>query len=90
MREFTNGQFEFGADASAVAITAGAQGSAGTQGASAGASGGKNDATNAGKYYKGMVVFTIVKGGRHVPGCARRPEVHIYRPAEVIRAARVW
>ena len=61
--EFTNGNFEFGADVSAVAITAAAGASAGTSGANAGASGGKKDATTAGSYYKGMAVFTIVKGG---------------------------
>jgi lipid-binding SYLF domain-containing protein len=61
--EFTSGNFEFGADASAVAITAAASASAGTAGANAGASGGKNDAATAGKYYKGMAIFTIVKGG---------------------------
>lgn len=63
-REFSGGNFEFGANASAVAITAGASASASTSGASAGASGGKKDATTAGtSYYKGMKVFTIAKGG---------------------------
>jgi len=62
-KEFTSGSFEFGADAGAVAITAAAGASAGTKGASAGASGGMKDAVTAGKYYKGMAVFTIVKGG---------------------------
>jgi len=61
--EFAKGDFEFGADVNAVAITAAAGGSVGTAGASAGASGGMKDATTAGKYYKGMAVFTIVKGG---------------------------
>jgi hypothetical protein len=61
--EFTHGNFEFDASASAVAITAAASGAAGTTGATAGASGGKKDATTSGKYYKGSVVFTIVKGG---------------------------
>jgi lipid-binding SYLF domain-containing protein len=61
--EFTNGNFEFGADASAVAITAAAGASATTTGSSAGASGGAKDATTAGKYRKGMAIFTIVKGG---------------------------
>jgi lipid-binding SYLF domain-containing protein len=62
--EFTNGNFEFDAGVSAVAITAAAGGSAGTEGASAGASGGKKDAKTVGSsYYKGMAVFTIVKGG---------------------------
>jgi len=61
--EFTSGNFEFGATASAVAITAGASASAGTTGGSAGASGGKKDATTAGSYHKGLAVFTIAKGG---------------------------
>jgi len=62
--EFTNGNFEFEAGVSAVAITAAANASAGTDGASATASGGKKDAkTVGGAYYKGLKVFTIVKGG---------------------------
>jgi lipid-binding SYLF domain-containing protein len=61
--EFTNGSFEFGADASAVAITAAAEASAGTTGANSGASGGMKDAVTAGKYYRGFAAFTIVKGG---------------------------
>jgi lipid-binding SYLF domain-containing protein len=61
--EFTSGNFEFSATASAVAITAGASAAATTAGSSAGASGGKNDATTKGNYYKGMAVFTVAKGG---------------------------
>lgn len=61
--EFTRGNFEFGADVDAVALTAAAGARAGTTGAAAGASGGKKDATNVGRFYKGMAVFTIVKGG---------------------------
>ena len=61
--EFTGGNFEFSADASAVAITAAAKGSATTTGSSAGASGGKKDATTVGSYHKGMATFTIAKGG---------------------------
>jgi lipid-binding SYLF domain-containing protein len=64
--EFTNGNYEFGADVNATAITAGASGQVGTTGASSGASGGKNDASTSGNYYKGMAVFTIVKGGAMV------------------------
>ncbi len=63
LKEFTGGNFEFGAEASAVAITAAAGGQANTTGSSAGASGGKEDATTVGKYYKGMAIFTIAKGG---------------------------
>lgn len=62
-KEFTDGNFEFGAQASAVAITAGASASASTSGSSAGASGGKNDANTVGRYHKGMAVFTVAKGG---------------------------
>jgi lipid-binding SYLF domain-containing protein len=61
--EFTSGKFEFGAGVRVVAITAAAGGQATTAGASADASGGKKDAVTTGNYYKGMAVFTIVKGG---------------------------
>ena len=61
--EFTTGQFEFGAQATAVAITAGASASATTTGASSSASGDQGSASTAGNYYKGMAVFTIAKGG---------------------------
>ena len=62
--EFTSGEFEFDATASAVAITAGAQAKAGTEGASAGASAGPATGKQAKtSYYKGMVVFTHAKGG---------------------------
>lgn len=61
--EFISGNFEFGAEASAVAITAGASASASTGGSTAGISGGKRDAATIGKYQKGMAVFTVAKGG---------------------------
>ena len=62
--EFTSGEFEFDATASAVAITAGAQAKAGTEGASAGASAGPATGKQAKtSYHKGMVVFTHTKGG---------------------------
>jgi lipid-binding SYLF domain-containing protein len=61
--EFTGGNFEFGAQATAVAITAGASANATTSGTSAGTSAGKNDADTVGKYNKGMAVFTVAKGG---------------------------
>jgi len=63
LEEFTSGNFEFGANASAVVITAAASGSAGTTGSSATASGGKKDASTAGQYYRGMATFIITKGG---------------------------
>jgi len=62
-KEFTSGNFEFGAQATAVAITAGASAQATTGGSSAGASAGKHDAKTVGQYNKGMAVFTVAKGG---------------------------
>jgi len=63
-KEFISGEFEFSAQASAVAITAGAQAKAGTGGSTAGATS-KGDAGSQAKveYQKGMVVFTHAKGG---------------------------
>ena len=61
--EFTRGNFEFSADVGAIAITAAASASAGTEGAQAGASAGKHDAATVGSYQHGVAVFTIAKGG---------------------------
>lgn len=62
--EFTSGNFEFDASASAVVITAGAQAKAGTEGASAGASAGPATGAQAKtSYQKGMIVFVHIKGG---------------------------
>lgn len=64
LREFTSGNFEFGAQANVVAITAGASAGASTTGTSAGASGGRNDAVTAGtRFHKGMAIFTVARGG---------------------------
>jgi len=61
--QFESGSFEFSAGASAIAVTAGANVSAGTNGVTSGASAGKRDATTDGVYNDGMAVFTIAKGG---------------------------
>ncbi len=62
--EFTSGNFEFGAEAEAVALTAGASARASTTGNSTGISGGRHDATTKGtSYNKGMATFAIHKGG---------------------------
>ena len=65
LRDFTSGNFEFGAQASATAITASANAQASTGGGNtAGASGGKSDAkTVSTGYDKGMAIFTVTKGG---------------------------
>ncbi|BHH84693.1 lipid-binding SYLF domain-containing protein [Desulforhopalus sp. 52FAK] len=65
--EFTGDSFEFGAEMSAVALTAAAHASGKTGGSSATASGGKNNATAKGPgYHKGMATYTITKGGAMV------------------------
>jgi len=59
-KNFTSGEFEFGAQASAVALTAGANAAASTGGGSsagAGSSQAKED------YTGGMAIFTVAKGG---------------------------
>ena len=62
--EFTSGNFEFDATASAVAITAGVQVKAGTEGATAGASAGPATGEQVKtSYRKGMAVFVHAKGG---------------------------
>jgi len=58
-KEFTQGNFEFGADATAVALTYGAAAGASTEGASATA----GDTKGAGAWKRGMAVFTVAKGG---------------------------
>jgi hypothetical protein len=65
LREFTSGNFEFGAQASAVALTAAVSAEASTGGgATATASGGRNDASSVqGGYRKGLAIFTVAKGG---------------------------
>jgi lipid-binding SYLF domain-containing protein len=63
LEKFISKDFQFGAEASAVALTAGASAKAGTGGATAGASVDKEKAKNAGSYNNGMAIFTIVKGG---------------------------
>ena len=62
-KEFTSGNFAFGAEASAVAITAAAGAKANTSGSSAGVSGGRHDAKTVGEYNNGMATFTVAKGG---------------------------
>jgi lipid-binding SYLF domain-containing protein len=57
--DFTAGRFEFGADATAVALTYGAQAGVSTKGASASA----GDTKGTGMWKRGMAVFTLAKGG---------------------------
>jgi lipid-binding SYLF domain-containing protein len=57
--DFIKGQFEFGADATAVALTYGASAGASTKGASASA----GDTRAVGSWKRGMAVYTLAKGG---------------------------
>jgi lipid-binding SYLF domain-containing protein len=61
--EFASGNFELGAQASAVAITAAASAQATTGGAGVGASGTPSHANTASHFHDGMAIFTIAKGG---------------------------
>ncbi|HTN47820.1 MAG TPA: lipid-binding SYLF domain-containing protein [Burkholderiaceae bacterium] len=61
--DFTSGNFEFSAQAQAVAITAGASAAASTTGNTAGASVTQNDSRNVARTYNGMTTFTVAKGG---------------------------
>jgi lipid-binding SYLF domain-containing protein len=62
--DFTSGDFEFSAEASAIVVTAGAGAQAGTEGAGAGANVYGVDSAQADiDYHKGVVVFTLAKGG---------------------------
>lgn len=64
LRRFTSGHFQLGADVGAVAITASVEASATTGvGATATASGSRDDAATAGAYHHGVAVFTVAKGG---------------------------
>ena len=57
--DFTSGNFEFGAQAEAIAITSSAGASAGSEGVSASANATQAEA----EYHKGMIIFTMGKGG---------------------------
>ncbi len=61
--DFTSGNFEFSAQVTAVAITAGASAQGGSGGAGLGASGTPKHAKALSDYHGGMAVFTIAKGG---------------------------
>ncbi|HIG43460.1 MAG TPA: hypothetical protein EYQ14_23435 [Gammaproteobacteria bacterium] len=60
--QFTAGSFEFGAQATAVAITLAASAEASTKGHAIGLTTGE-DSQAMTRYYKGMAVFTLAKGG---------------------------
>ena len=62
--DFTEGKFEFDAQASAVAVTASARASSGTQGSQASVGAASSaEVAGAEAYYQGMRVFTMTVGG---------------------------
>ena len=79
--DFTSGNFEFSAQASAVAITASAQAATSTEGNRATSSGGgPGEAAGVG-YTKGMKVFTMAKGGLMYQA-AIAGQKYSYKPVE--------
>jgi lipid-binding SYLF domain-containing protein len=61
---FTSGNFEFGAEAQVMVITAGAQAQVGSQGGTAGATAGPKTGVQAEtEYHRGMATFVHSKGG---------------------------
>jgi lipid-binding SYLF domain-containing protein len=75
--EFTTGSFEFSAQAEAIAITSSAGAQTGTEGTSASA----NENQAQASYRKGMVVFTMGKGGLMFQA-ALGGQKYSYSPAE--------
>ena len=66
LEDFTNGNFEFGAEASAIAIKAEAKAEASTEATSVGAAAGGAEGKGAQKnvvFQNGMQIFTFAKGG---------------------------
>ena len=66
LENFTDGNFEFGAEASAIAIKAEAKAEASTEATSVGAAAGGKDGKGKQKnvvFQKGMQIFTFAKGG---------------------------
>jgi len=63
LNDFVNEGFEFSADASAVALTVGANAEAGTKGVSASANLDEKKGKAAVLYHRGMAVLTLAKGG---------------------------
>ncbi len=61
--DFTSGTFEFSAQASAVAITVGANAQVGSTGNSAAAGNAGNRTAAKANYMNGMAIFTAAKGG---------------------------
>ena len=61
--EFTGGNFELGAQVSAVGIVAGASAQVSTGGSGLGSSGTPSHAKTLGGYQKGLAIFTVAKGG---------------------------
>jgi lipid-binding SYLF domain-containing protein len=75
--DFTSGEFEFSAQAEAIAITSSAGASAGSEGTTASANSSQADA----KYHKGMIVFTMGKGGLMYQA-ALGGQKYIYKPSK--------
>ncbi len=85
--EFESGKFEFGADASVVAITAGANAQAGTNGVQTGVSQGQHDASTQGTYQTGIATFVVAKGGL-MASASVAGQKFTYAPREAATSAK--
>ena len=81
LQKFTEGNFEFSASASAIAVQATAGAKASTEGSQADASGSKTAEkhTVSANYENGMVVFTMAKGGL-MAGATIAGQKYTYKP----------
>jgi lipid-binding SYLF domain-containing protein len=61
--DFASGKFEFGADASVIAVTSAAHAEAATNGVNTSISEGQHDASTRGNYQQGLATFVVAKGG---------------------------
>ena len=81
LKEFTTGNFEFGASAEAIAVQAKVEASASTEGKGASASAHKTaeKATTVAEYDNGMAIFTMAKGGL-MYAATIKGQKYTYRP----------
>jgi len=83
LKEFTSGNFEFGASAEAIAVQAKAEASASTEGTNASASTAKTTEKAVAKpeYQNGMAIFSMAKGGL-MYAATIKGQKYTYRPVK--------
>jgi lipid-binding SYLF domain-containing protein len=81
--QFASGKFEFGADASAVAVTSSANADIATNGVHTGVSEGQHNAETRGSYQLGMATFIVAKGGLMASASIAGQKI-VYVPGEAL------